>query len=113
HGGDDQAVYAYAREDLDTWAFTLDRPLDNGCFGENLTTAQLDLTGPSSANAGESAMCWCSRSPARGSPAARSPAGSASAAGSGPSRAPCAPGPTYASSSPGGCSMETRSLSSA
>jgi MOSC domain-containing protein YiiM len=45
HGGDDQAVYAYAREDLDTWAFALDRPLDNGCFGENLTTAQLDVTG--------------------------------------------------------------------
>jgi len=45
HGGDDQAVYAYAREDLDTWAFALGRPLDNGCFGENLTTAQLDVTG--------------------------------------------------------------------
>jgi MOSC domain-containing protein YiiM len=44
HGGDDQAVYAYAREDLDTWAAALDRPLGNGCFGENLTTAQLDVT---------------------------------------------------------------------
>jgi MOSC domain-containing protein YiiM len=44
HGGDDQAVYAYAREDLDTWAAGLGRPLGNGCFGENLTTAQLDLT---------------------------------------------------------------------
>lgn len=44
HGGDDQAVYAYAREDLDTWAAALARPLGNGCFGENLTTAQLDVT---------------------------------------------------------------------
>ena len=44
HGGDDQAVYAYAREDLDTWAGALGRPLGNGCFGENLTTAQIDLT---------------------------------------------------------------------
>lgn len=45
HGGDDQAVYAYAREDLDTWAAALGRPLGDGCFGENLTTAQLDVTG--------------------------------------------------------------------
>ncbi len=44
HGGDDQAVYAYAREDLDSWAAELGRPLGNGCFGENLTTAQLDVT---------------------------------------------------------------------
>jgi len=44
HGGDDQAVYAYAREDLDTWAAALGRPLGNGCFGENLTTAGLDVT---------------------------------------------------------------------
>jgi MOSC domain-containing protein YiiM len=44
HGGDDQAVYAYAREDLDVWAAALGRPLANGCFGENLTTAQLDVT---------------------------------------------------------------------
>ena len=44
HGGDDQAVYAYAREDLDTWAAALGRPLGNGCFGENLTTQQLDVT---------------------------------------------------------------------
>lgn len=45
HGGDDQAVYAYARDDLDTWQSTLDRPLDNGVFGENLTTAEVDVTG--------------------------------------------------------------------
>jgi MOSC domain-containing protein YiiM len=44
HGGDDQAVYAYAREDLDAWAAALGRPLASGCFGENLTTAELDVT---------------------------------------------------------------------
>jgi MOSC domain-containing protein YiiM len=38
HGGPDQAVYAYAREDLDHWAAELGRTLDNGVFGENLTT---------------------------------------------------------------------------
>lgn len=43
HGGDDQAVYAYAREDLDDWAGELGRELPNGCFGENLTTAGIDL----------------------------------------------------------------------
>ncbi|MCI2239404.1 MOSC domain-containing protein [Paenibacillus sp. TRM 82003] len=41
HGGDDQAVYAYAREDLDAWEAELGRPLGNGSFGENLTTGGL------------------------------------------------------------------------
>lgn len=45
HGGDDQAVYAYAREDLDIWAAELDRPLAAGFFGENLTTCGLDVNG--------------------------------------------------------------------
>lgn len=45
HGGDDQAVYAYAREDLDHWQTTLNRTLDNGSFGENITTTGLDVTG--------------------------------------------------------------------
>ena len=45
HGGDDQAVYAYAREDLDRWAAALQRPLENGSFGENLTTAEIEVTG--------------------------------------------------------------------
>jgi MOSC domain-containing protein YiiM len=45
HGGDDQAVYAYAREDLDTWQLELQRDLGNGMFGENLTTEGLDVTG--------------------------------------------------------------------
>lgn len=45
HGGSDQAVYAYAREDLDLWEAGLGRPLANGIFGENLTTAGLDVNG--------------------------------------------------------------------
>ena len=45
HGGDDQAVYAYAREDLDRWAADLGRPLASGAFGENLTTEGIDITG--------------------------------------------------------------------
>lgn len=46
HGGADQALYAYAREDLDTWQEQLGRRLDNGvCFGENLTTVGVDVNG--------------------------------------------------------------------
>ncbi|MEY9875153.1 MOSC domain-containing protein YiiM [Streptacidiphilus sp. MAP12-33] len=45
HGGTDQAVYAYAREDLDAWQDELGRPLANGVFGENLTTLGLDVNG--------------------------------------------------------------------
>ena len=45
HGGDDQAVYAYAREDLDRWEGELGRELTNGMFGENLTTSGVDVTG--------------------------------------------------------------------
>ncbi|MFD5399822.1 MOSC domain-containing protein [Streptomyces sp. NPDC127097] len=45
HGGDDQAVYAYAREDLDDWQRELRRELANGAFGENLTTSGVEVTG--------------------------------------------------------------------
>jgi MOSC domain-containing protein YiiM len=45
HGGNDQAVYAYAREDLDRWEPELGRALPGGVFGENLTTSGLDLSG--------------------------------------------------------------------
>ena len=44
HGGDDQAVYAYAREDLDVWEARLNRSLANGMFGENFTTSGVDVT---------------------------------------------------------------------
>jgi MOSC domain-containing protein YiiM len=43
HGGPDQAVYAYAREDLDGWETELGRPLPNGVFGENLTTEGVEV----------------------------------------------------------------------
>jgi MOSC domain-containing protein YiiM len=45
HGGTDQAVYAYAREDLDDWAAELGRDLRSGVFGENLTTLGVDVNG--------------------------------------------------------------------
>jgi MOSC domain-containing protein YiiM len=45
HGGPDQAVYAYAREDLDHWAAELGTDLSNGMFGENLTTEGVDVNG--------------------------------------------------------------------
>ncbi|MEV0368485.1 MOSC domain-containing protein [Streptomyces sp. NPDC050636] len=44
HGGDDQAVYAYAREDLDAWQRELGRELANGVFGENLTTSGVEVS---------------------------------------------------------------------
>lgn len=43
HGGLDQAVYAYAREDYAHWEAELGRRLTAGAFGENLTTVGVDL----------------------------------------------------------------------
>lgn len=45
HGGTEQAVYAYAREDLDWWAARLGRDLRDGMFGENITTGGIDASG--------------------------------------------------------------------
>lgn len=45
HGGPYKAVYAYAREDSDWWAEELGREIPDGMFGENLTTAGLDVSG--------------------------------------------------------------------
>ncbi|WP_127358534.1 MOSC domain-containing protein [Actinacidiphila soli] len=45
HGGTDQAVYAYAREDLDGWEREFGHRLGNGVFGENLSTGGLDVNG--------------------------------------------------------------------
>ncbi|MFT2016909.1 MOSC domain-containing protein [Streptomyces sp. 796.1] len=45
HGGELQAVYAYAREDLDWWSERLQRPLRNGIFGENLDLIDFDASG--------------------------------------------------------------------
>lgn len=41
HGGETQAVYAVAREELDWWGEHLGRELGDGMFGENLTTTGL------------------------------------------------------------------------
>jgi MOSC domain-containing protein YiiM len=43
HGGPDQAVYAFAREDLDWWETELGREIRNGQFAENLTTRGIDV----------------------------------------------------------------------
>lgn len=43
HGGYDQAVYAYAREDADWWEKELGTAIENGRFGENLTTSGIDV----------------------------------------------------------------------
>ena len=45
HGGPDKAVYAYAAEDAAWWAGELGRSIPPGTFGENLSTAGLDVTG--------------------------------------------------------------------
>jgi MOSC domain-containing protein YiiM len=43
HGGVDQAVYAFAREDLDRWVEALGTEIRDGQFGENLTTVGIDV----------------------------------------------------------------------
>jgi MOSC domain-containing protein YiiM len=43
HGGIDQAVYAFAREDLDWWAAELGQEIRDGQFAENLTTRGIDV----------------------------------------------------------------------
>ena len=43
HGGETQAVYAFAREELDRWGRELGRDLPDGMFGENLTTSGLEV----------------------------------------------------------------------
>ncbi len=45
HGGPEQAVYAYAGEDTAWWSEQLGRPLGPGVFGENLTLAEVDVSG--------------------------------------------------------------------
>ena len=45
HGGPDQAVYAYASEDIAYWSDVTGRDLGPGAFGENLTTAGIDVSG--------------------------------------------------------------------
>jgi MOSC domain-containing protein YiiM len=43
HGGVDQAVYAFSREELDWWAAELGQEIRDGQFAENLTTRGIDV----------------------------------------------------------------------
>ncbi|GAB2883058.1 MOSC domain-containing protein [Myroides odoratimimus subsp. xuanwuensis] len=43
HGFAENAVYVFAREDLDRWGRELGRELPDGMFGENLTTSGIDV----------------------------------------------------------------------
>jgi MOSC domain-containing protein YiiM len=43
HGGPENAVYVYAREDLDHFEGLLGQTLPDGQFGENLTTSGIDV----------------------------------------------------------------------
>ena len=43
HGGYDQAVYAYAREDVQWWEKEINEEIPAGRFGENLTTDGIDV----------------------------------------------------------------------
>jgi MOSC domain-containing protein YiiM len=45
HGGEDQAVYAYAEEDAAWFAHELGREIPPGLFGENLRTQGVDVSG--------------------------------------------------------------------
>jgi MOSC domain-containing protein YiiM len=44
HGGTEQAVYAYAREEAERWASELGRDVPPGTFGENLATLAMPVT---------------------------------------------------------------------
>lgn len=44
HGGPEQAVYAYAREDADWWAGQLGYAIPAGRFGENISTSGIAVT---------------------------------------------------------------------
>jgi MOSC domain-containing protein YiiM len=45
HGGFDKAAYAYSIDDLRWWEKEIGSDLTPGSFGENLTTAGIDVTG--------------------------------------------------------------------
>lgn len=45
HGGPDKAVYAYALEEAQVWKSELGRDLGEAAFGQNLTTAGVDVSG--------------------------------------------------------------------
>jgi MOSC domain-containing protein YiiM len=43
HGGPDKVIYAFAVEDARWWEQEIDRPLEYGEFGENLTTEGIEV----------------------------------------------------------------------
>ncbi|MEE8330790.1 MAG: MOSC domain-containing protein [Acidimicrobiia bacterium] len=45
HGGVHKAIYAYASEDYEWWGQQIGRSLSPGMFGENLTTAEVEVSG--------------------------------------------------------------------
>ena len=59
HGGPEQAVYAYAVEDLDFWTAELERLVEPGNVGENLTLAGSTARTRWSGSAGRSATRCC------------------------------------------------------
>ena len=44
HGGEEKAVYAYAKEDVEWWEGELGRGLEEGFFGQNITLSGLDAS---------------------------------------------------------------------
>ena len=46
HGGPDQAVYVYSRDDYDWWEHELGMPLAPGTFGDNLTVSSFGVHDP-------------------------------------------------------------------
>jgi MOSC domain-containing protein YiiM len=44
HGGKDKAVYAYSQQDVEWWEIELDRELEEGFFGQNLTLAGMEAS---------------------------------------------------------------------
>jgi MOSC domain-containing protein YiiM len=45
HGGEEKAVYAYSRHDVEWWEAELGRELEEGFFGQNLTLGDMDASG--------------------------------------------------------------------
>ena len=58
HGGVDQAVYAFAREDLDRWRERLGTEIPDGWFGENSRRPASTSTRRGWASAGASGARW-------------------------------------------------------
>jgi MOSC domain-containing protein YiiM len=44
HGGEEKAVYAYSRDDVEWWETELGRELEEGFFGQNLTLGGMDAS---------------------------------------------------------------------